>query len=422
MHSIFIHPQHMKQQSRNWHAILSVRLLIFIFNVSLCISVNSQILLSPQITSKGSVVPLIQPKTAFEIHHSECVTYSNYAKRHCGDSLFQHSSNEGDMGYCIYEFDFTSKWLNDRRFERWANNSDPFSIQELDVFGYDDRWYRKDPLTWHYSFSPASGNEYYNKQTWKFGEKKRLEKITRWFGDFDNKPQMELEYFYNLHGSLERISTRYYEPGAKLSSISQQVWYYDEKKRTRMMICYRGSYRQLSIQELEAYAKKVETGIRTGKHERIVSADSLDITSLLIYNNGSHGPVQVNYYARYGANDGAPIFVSDSLNYDEKGRVRRYISGKFAFQVRQYSVELTYDYEPRSSRLKQVIFHRYNERQHESRLENKTIQLFTYDSHGRIDSSTEQQFYIESNYMEGKYTEPEEQLLGEDKSNFKYKP
>jgi hypothetical protein len=65
------------------------------------------------------------------------------------------------------------------------------------------------------------------------------------------------------------------------------------------MICYSGQYRQLANNELEAYAKLVETGIRTLKYERIAPHDSFNIGSLLIYNNGPYGPEQVSYYAKF---------------------------------------------------------------------------------------------------------------------------
>lgn len=187
-----------------------------------------------------------------------------------------------------------------------------------------------------------------------------------------------------------------------------------------MMLSYNGTYRKFTEQELEVYTKLVETAIRTGKHERI-SFNTIDIQSLLIYNNGSNGPEQVNYYSKFTSTEDVPVFVSDSLNYDSKGRISHYVSGKFGFQYRPYWVELVYEYEPGSSRLKQVVFHRYNERENESWVDNRTIQYFTYDSKGRINSVIEQQFHHERKYIDGKYTELDEQLSGQNKYDFIYK-
>ena len=394
---------------------IKVIILIILLGASFDIKLKAQIFFSPHITSTGTVTPLIQPKTASDIYHMPFFKYSDCIAIHCSDSILANSFFEGA---CLDDFDFTSSILNYRRFTKWANNPDPLSIEELDVSGIDDRWQQVNPTTWTYSSSTGISGEYTNRQTWKADEKKRLKKITRWYNE--TKGEIEIEYFYNLQGVLERITTTNYDINNQRPLQSHKVWFYDGKERTRMLLSYNGTYRKFTEQELEVYTKLIETAIRTGKHERI-SFKTIDIQSLLIYNNGANGPEQVNYYSKFASTEDVPVFVSDSVNYDSKGRISRYVSGKFGFEYRPYWVELVYEYEPGSSRLKQVVFHRYNERENESWVDNRTIQYFTYDSKGRINSVIEQQFHHERKYVDGKYTEPDEQLSGQNKYDFIYK-
>jgi len=395
----------------------SLRVIFLILSLTAIsdITLKGQILLSPHITSTGNVIPLIQPKTASDIYNMPFFKNSDYLRLHCRDSILANSFFEGA---CLDDFDFTSTILNDRRFSQWVNNPHPFYLEELEV-SYNDRWNQVDPVTWTYSsINRIKDQEYSNYQTWKADEKRRLKKITRWYNE--TKPNIEIEYFYNPHGVLERITTTHYDINDQQPRQSHQVWFFDEKRRTRMIISYDGNYRKIAEQDLNLYTKLIETGIRTGIHERI-SIDSIDIQSLIIYNNGTNGPEQVNYYAKYARTADAPVFVSDSLNYDSQGRISRYVSGKHSYQFRPYWVELIYEYEPQSSRLKQVVFHRHNEREYESKIDNRTVQYFTYDSKGRINSVIEQQFHLERKYNEGKYNEPDEQLLGQNKYDFIYK-
>lgn len=402
------------------HHHLSLGIFIFLLSAAAGIKLKSQILLSPQITSTGTVIPLIQPKTAGDIYHMPFFIYSNYLAGHCRDSLVSTSFFEGT---CLDDYDFTSSLLNDRRFMAWANNPNPLAMKELDIVngivqGENDRWKQENPLTWTYSSTQGIRGEYTNRQTWIADEKKRLKTITKWYDH--NKPELEIEYFYNQQGQLERISTTNYDINHQQAQKSHRVWLLDEKGRNRMMITYKGSYHRFTEEELGIATKRVETAIRTNTPKKI-ALDSTEIESLLIYNYGAYGPEQVNYYSKYALVDDVPVFVSDSLNYDSQGRITRYLSGKFAFQYRPNWVELVYTYEPRSSRLKQLVFHRYNERENESWIDNKTIQYLSYDSKGRISSITEQQFHLERKYLQGKYTEPEEQLLQQNKQDFIYK-
>jgi hypothetical protein len=384
--------------------------LVLIFSLSGIFRTYGQTLISFKVSATGSVTPIIQPYPFINPSRPNFQYPLKVVTDYCRDSVTIRSSffnnygpknfNESKKVLC-----FNGVEVLDKHFYKndgWVVSPDLAVMAGLDNQPRDfGAWTKMDDRTWQFKSSYASYSSYVTGpriiQIWKLDRKKRVKEVIQ--TNDSGLITLAIKIFYSRCNLVSGISKtiyddEYYRGNMNFFAQVHQVWFYDKKKRVKMMIKYSGKYQRLSVRKRELFQQKLATYIHSGKEPPDSDLDSLNIRDLVTYYYGRFGLETVNFCRKEAHDLHGPYsyprkYVSDSIFYNSYGQIVHYSCPK---TWDGYSNKIVFTYDTYNNRLTSYFGSSTWAFADGNDTETAASLLIDYDSNGIINHSKQLRF------------------------------
>ncbi len=332
--------------------------LVLIIPAFVVFPTYGQTLVSFKVSVTGAVIPILYPKPLINPIEPTFQYPFKPSKEYCNDTVIIQSTYSNNIGantttktktfVCKDEIEVLNKHFF--KNDGWVASPDLAVIAGLDQNGDDlGTWTKIDEKTWQFRSSQASYSSYITGpriiQVWKLDRKKRVKEVIQ--TNDQGEVTLTLKISYSKCNLVSGITKTF-----KNAQV-HHLWFYDKKRRAKMMIIYFGNYMKLSVRQRESLQQRLASYIRSGKEPPDSFLDSMNIGDIVTYHYGHFGIENINFCRKeasdlHGFYSSPRKYVSDSIFYNSKGQIVRYTCPK---TWGGYVSKIVFTYDTLSNRL-----------------------------------------------------------------------